>query len=202
MPEIILASESNARLKILQGAGLRPRVIVSGVDESAYPTCSPRELVSVLAEAKARRVGDVVSSGYVIGCDSVFSFEPGAEVGVTAFSKCESRQSAVALWKRLSGGEGYLLTGHYVLEAESGAGAGETNCTKVYFAKISSAQIEAYVNSGEPLEAAGGFAIDRLGGWFVESIEGDYTNVVGLSLPTLRRLFERLGRDVVELWEP
>lgn len=200
MVDVVLASGSNARLKVLKAAGISPRVIVSGIDESVYSTYPPRTLVLMLAEAKARKVAAELSSGYVIGCDSVFSFASDIDVCGLALGKPSNRQAAVALWEQLSGQEGYLLTGHYVMDIRNKSGVSEVNVTKMRFAEVDDIDIAAYVRTGEPLEGAGGFAIDRLGGWFVETIEGDYSNIVGISLPTLRRLFGQLGLNIAQLW--
>ena len=129
MTAIVLASASPARLAVLRAAGLEPRVMVSGVDETMFSATTPAELAGQLAQAKA----------------------------------------AVA-------------------------------ATAVRFGTPSEREIAAYVASGEPLAVAGAFTLDGRGGWFVDGIHGDHGNVLGISLPLLRRLLAGLGFGVTELW--
>ena len=114
--------------------------------------------------------------------------------------KPASAGAAAALWRDLAGQTGTLLTGHCVIDAATGATATEAGATQVRFGRPSEAEIAAYVASGEPLRVAGAFTLDGLGGWFVEEIRGDHGNVLGLSLPLLRRLLARLGVGVTDLW--
>ena len=200
MVDIILASASKARLQVLRSAGLDPRVIVSDIDEAAFGKLIPYEHVLNLAIAKARAVAHKVSSGFVIGCDSVLTFENRTEFKGQPIGKPHSSEEAYTLWRAMAGRKGKFLTGHCLIDVESTRLVTEVNQAKVRLSKLNDAEIEAYIATGEPLQAAGGFAIDRLGGWFIESINGDYSNVVGLSLPTLRRLFCELDVDVVDLW--
>ncbi|WP_218011167.1 Maf family protein [Herbidospora mongoliensis] len=195
MTELILASASPARLGVLRAAGLEPKVIVSGVDESAITAPTPADLALVLAKAKARAVADGVSgAALVIGCDSVLEFD-----GV-AYGKPASAEEATERWLSLRGQTGRLLTGHSVIDVASGREVGETCATTVHFGVPSDAEIAAYVASGEPLHVAGAFTLDGLGGWFIEGIEGDHGNVLGISLPLVRRLLGELGVEVTGLW--
>ncbi|HEX6521992.1 MAG TPA: Maf family protein [Streptosporangiaceae bacterium] len=195
MPQIILASASPARLKLLRAAGLDPEVVVSGVDETAFSAGSPAGLAGLLAEAKAAAVAADLRHGLVIGCDSVLDLD-GRPQGKPA-----SPADAVALWRSMSGRTGTLVTGHCVIDAATGRRAAAVAATLVRFGTPSVAEIDAYVASGEPLAVAGGFTLDGRGGWFVEGIDGDHGNVVGISLPLLRRLFAELGLKVSDLWE-
>jgi len=195
VPQIILASASPARLKLLRAAGLDPQVVVSGVDETAFSAGSPAELAGLLAEAKAAAVAAGLGHGLVIGCDSLLDLD-GRPQGKPA-----SPADAVALWRNLAGRTGTLVTGHCVIDAASGRRAAAVAATLVRFGTPSAAEIDAYVTSGEPLAVAGGFTLDGRGGWFVEGIDGDHGNVVGISLPLLRRLFAELGRKVTDLWK-
>jgi septum formation protein len=195
MPQIILASSSAARLGLLRGAGLEPKVIVSGVDEEAFTAPTTAGLVAVLAEAKAKAVAARVQHGYVIGCDSLLDLD-GQGLG-----KPGTAEVAKARWRAMSGRTGTLFTGHCVIDAATGRRAAEVAATTVRFGRPSPAEIEAYVGSGEPLNVAGAFTIDGRGGWFVDGIEGDHGTVLGLSLPLLRRLLATLGVAVTDLWE-
>jgi len=207
----VLASASPARLGLLRAAGVEPEVVVSGVDEDAI-LGPPGELALVLAEHKARAVADRLalevhdsSSGptLVLGCDSVLE-----RAGV-AYGKPVDASDAAARWRDMRGQEGILHTGHCLIALGHGGsehgGADHRSISAlasatVRFGSPSDAEIEAYVATGEPLRVAGGFTLDRLGGWFVDGIDGDPGTVLGLSLPLLRRLLADLGVEVPSLW--
>ena len=199
---LVLASQSPARLALLRTAGLEPEQIVSGVDEDTFDAASPAELALQLAIAKAQTVAARVGAdALVIGCDSVLDF------GGEALGKPADLDDAQARWHRMRGKDGVLVTGHCVVDTRGGADpddwkvALDVNPTMVRFTEVSDEEIEAYLASGEPLHVAGAFTLDGLGGWFVESIVGDPSNVIGLSLPLLRRLLDEVGVSVPELWK-
>ncbi|MER7130639.1 Maf family protein [Streptosporangium saharense] len=195
MTRIVLASASPARLALLRSAGLDPKVIVSGVDEEAVTAQTPADLCLTLANAKASVVARDLTSGLVIGCDSVL------ELDGQAYGKPSSPQEAVARWKSMRGRQGRLLTGHCVIDASDGRQVAEVGATVVRFGTPGDEEIAAYVATGEPLRVAGAFTLDGPGGWFVEGIDGDHGNVLGISLPLLRRLFGELGVSVPALWQ-
>ncbi|MBV8862013.1 MAG: septum formation inhibitor Maf [Mycobacterium sp.] len=207
MTRLVLGSASPGRLKVLRQAGIDPLVVVSGVDEDAVigalgPDASSGDVVAALAEAKADRVAgildDVVAADcVVIGCDSMLYLD-GQLVGKPASADAARRQ-----WRSMGGRSGQLYTGHCLLRVNDGhisQHVCESPYTTVYFAAPTAADLEAYIGSGEPLAVAGGFTLDGLGGWFVDRIEGDPSNVIGLSLPLTRSLLQRIGLSVSELW--
>jgi len=194
---LVLASASPARLATLQSAGVEPTVIVSGVDESQVNGLPPAELALQLAELKAAAVAgrtDLPEEAVVLGCDSVL------ELDGQALGKPESAADAVLRWKAMRGRTGVLHTGHALHDIATGAVAAATASTVVHFAEVTDEEIEAYVATGEPMHVAGAFTVDGLGGAFVTGIEGDYHNVVGLSLPLLRDLLGELGHAWTSLW--
>jgi septum formation protein len=197
---VVLASASPARLAVLRGAGLDPEVIVSGVDEDAFSAPSTGELAGVLATAKASTVASGLAdaaggdASLVIGCDSMLDLEG------RAYGKPKSTDEAAARWREMSGRSGTLFTGHCVIDTASGSQRREVAATTVRFGTPTDAEISAYVNTGEPLGMAGAFTIEGLGGWFVESIDGDHDNVIGISLPLLRRMLAGLGVTIPDLW--
>ncbi len=194
MTELVLASASPARLALLRSAGLDPRVIVSGVDESGFSADTPAALVGVLAQAKASAVAAGLDHGLVIGCDSVL------DLGGRALGKPKTAADAAALWREMSGRAGTLVTGHCVIDAATGRRAAAVAATTVRFGTPSDEDIAAYVASGEPLRVAGAFTLGGRGGWFVDGIDGDHGNVIGISLPLLGRLLAELGVAVRALW--
>ncbi|MFI6606043.1 nucleoside triphosphate pyrophosphatase [Streptomyces sp. NBC_01336] len=193
---LVLASASPARLALLRQAGFAPEVIVSGVDEDALSAPTPAELALVLAEAKAGVVAALpqAAGALVIGCDSVL------ELDGQALGKPADAEEATARWKSMRGRSGVLQTGHCLTDTASGRTASATASTTVRFGEPSDAEIAAYVASGEPLHVAGAFTLDGRSAPFVDSIDGDPGNVIGLSLPLLRRLLGELGIQVTDLW--
>lgn len=204
---LVLASASPARLSVLQGAGLAPQVEVSDVDEDALlaglPDASPAERVTALAAAKAttvaRRVADRLPDAVVVGCDSML------HLGGELVGKPRDAEAARARWRAMAGNTGELLTGHAVLRLDDGAidrVAEGHALTTVRFGRPDPAELETYLATGEPLAVAGAFTLDGLGGWFVDGIDGDPSNVIGISLPLTRRLLAGVGVRVTDLWRP
>ncbi|MGW8989555.1 nucleoside triphosphate pyrophosphatase [Streptomyces zhihengii] len=193
---LVLASASPARLNLLKQAGLDPHVIVSGVDEDALSAPTPAELALVLAEAKAAAVAarEEAAGSLLIGCDSVL------ELDGQALGKPADAEEATARWKAMRGRAGVLQTGHCVIDTVTGRRASATASTTVRFGEPSDAEVAAYVASGEPLHVAGAFTLDGLSAPFVDGIDGDPGNVIGLSLPLLRRLLAELGIEITDLW--
>ena len=196
----VLASASPARLATLRAAGIEPEVVVSGVDESSIAAPDAATLVEQLADAKARAASErVAGEALVLGCDSML------ELGHETLGKPSSPQEAVDRWRRLQGRSGVLHTGHALVTASDGVVRTYLSAvasTRVHFAEVSDDEIDAYVGTGEPLAVAGAFTIDGLGGWFIDSIDGDHHNVVGLSLPLLRRMLRKLGLSLADLGWP
>ncbi|MEV7088795.1 nucleoside triphosphate pyrophosphatase [Streptomyces sp. NPDC093085] len=193
---LVLASASPARLGLLMQAGITPEVIVSGVDEEALSAPTPGELALVLAEAKATTVAALpeAAGALVVGCDSVL------ELDGEALGKPADAEEATARWKAMRGRAGVLRTGHCVIDTATGKRAGRTASTTVHFGTPDDAEIAAYVASGEPLHVAGAFTLDGRSAPFVDRIEGDAGNVIGLSLPLLRELLREHGIGITTLW--
>jgi septum formation protein len=207
LTRIVLGSASPGRLRVLRQAGIDPLVRVSGVDEDAViagldPAAGPGDVVCALARAKARRVAGDLEAAWaadcvVIGCDSMLHFH-GALVG-----KPGSADAARNQWQSMGGRSGELFTGHCVLRLSDGLTTHEeveSAGTTVHFSIPADDDLRAYLAGGEPLQVAGAFTLDGLGGWFVDRIEGDPSNVIGLSLPLTRRLLAAVGLSIANLW--
>jgi septum formation protein len=191
---VVLASASPARLAVLRAAGVDPEVIVSGVNEDVYTAPSTGELTQVLASAKASSVASRLNDGLVIGCDSMLDLDG------RAYGKPASAAEAAERWHEMSGKTGTLFTGHCVIDVASGRCEAAVAATTIRFGTPTDAEISAYVATGEPLNMAGAFTIEGLGGWFVDSIDGDHNNVIGISVPLLRVLLRDLGITIPDLW--
>lgn len=195
---VVLASKSEARRNVLSNAGIEAEVIVSGFDESVIQDTVPTSLCTRLAVEKGKAVlprlddGDVV----LIACDSVLEFEGKVR------GKPRSSEAAVQQWLRMRGHTAILHTGHYVMVRLDGKQQSQVRVrsTTVHFADISTEEAEAYAATGEPIDVAGAFSINRLGGAFVTSIVGDPYNVVGISLPLVRQMVIDMGVQWHTLW--
>lgn len=207
MTRVVLGSASTGRLKVLRQAGIDPEVVVSGVDEDAVIAAldagsAPGQVVCALATAKAADVAARLSPGVaadcvVIGCDSMLYLD-GALCGKPASTDAARRQ-----WRTMAGRTGELHTGHSVSLLTDGSVRRTVTAsasTTVHFGEPSRADLEAYLASGEPMKVAGGFTLDGLGGWFIEGVAGDPSNVIGLSLPLMRKLLSQLEIDITRLW--
>ncbi|MEP7036014.1 MAG: nucleoside triphosphate pyrophosphatase [Dermatophilaceae bacterium] len=203
---LILGSASPARLETLQRAGVRPYVLLSDVDEgkvmadavSHFGDLDPQDMALVLARAKCETVAtllegdscpeDAPTGALVLGCDSVL------ELDGELHGKPADEAEAAARWKMMRGRSGVLHTGHWLIDDRdvggggTGATIGAVASTTVHFARVTDEEIAAYVATAEPLQVAGAFTIDGLGGPFISGIEGDHHNVVGISLPLLREM--------------
>ena len=195
-PVLVLASASPARLGLLRQAGFDPKVIVSGVDESALSAPTPAELALVLARAKAATVADGLTLGpaLVVGCDSVL------ELDGLALGKPADDAEALRRWQSMRGRSGVLQTGHCVIDTRTGRQASATASTTVRFGTPSDAEVAAYIATGEALHVAGAFTLGGRSAPFIDGVDGDPGNVIGLSLPLLRTLLAELGTAITDLW--
>jgi len=210
---VCLASTSPARLMLLRQAGIEPETRAPEVDEEAVVaaveagearTLAPDEHVLLLARRKAQDVAAALAAeqpdfdGIVIGGDSMF------ELGGAVLGKPYTPGVATARWRDMRGRTGVLHSGHSVFRLAPGEPAREAHgvaeASVTFAADVTDAEIAAYVASGEPLQVAGAFTVDSLGGAFIERVEGDPSTVVGMSLSTLRRLCGELGIVWTDLW--
>ncbi|GAA4398262.1 Maf family protein [Fodinibacter luteus] len=184
-PDVVLLL-ARAKADDVVGA-LRAEEVAAGEDGAAGPAVVDLDVdVDVL----------------VLGCDSVL------ELDGEVHGKPVDAAEAVERWRRMRGRTGVLHTGHWLVDARhpddggTGGMVGGTASTTVHFADLDDAEVEAYVATGEPLRVAGAFTIDGLGGPYVAGIEGDPSNVIGVSLPLLRELVRELGLAWHDLRHP
>lgn len=184
---LILASESPRRYELLKQMGLDFEVVPSNVSEDFVQAESPQEHVMRLAEAKAREVANRYPDHWVIAADTIVC------INGSILGKPKGRDEAVEMLRRLSGREHRVWTGFSVLHSGKGESDQEVVQTAVRMKTLTAAEIEWYVHTGEPLDKAGGYAIQGIGSFIVESIQGSYTNVVGLPICELIQMLTRIG---------
>ena len=199
--QVVLASASPARTRLLSDAGVAHTIRVSGVDEQAIVDAEgwldAHSVAGGLARAKARDVAAGLGEGFlVIGCDSVF------DIGGEIHGKPADVWQARARWEQMRGGDGILFTGHHVVDTSRGLEVNRVSASTVYFADPTDDEIDAYIATGEPLRVAGGVTIDALGAPFISRIDGDHSNVMGLSIPTLRLMLMEIDIAWPTLWAP
>jgi septum formation protein len=196
--KLVLASTSPARKKLLQEAGIIFETVAPGVDEDALVAlkkpATAHDMTVLLAEAKASAVTHNHPHSLVLGCDSALEFD-GEILG-----KPYQPEVAIERWKKMRGNSGFLYSGHHLIDTSTNLGVSAVSKTEVHFANLSDQEIQRYVATGEPLQVAGAFTIDGMGGAYVEKIVGDYHTVVGLSLVELRKMVTDLGHQYQDLW--
>jgi septum formation protein len=171
---LILASKSPRRKHLLEQAGLKFSIIPSDFDESSVAMSDPASYVRTLAEFKALDISQKHADSWVIGADTIVLIDS------HILGKPGSKDEAREMLKRLSGKSHQVLTGYCICCRGKKELFSETVKTKVYFKKLRLEEIDWYIETGEPLDKAGAYAIQGLGSFLVRSIDGSYTNVVGL----------------------
>jgi septum formation protein len=190
LPRIVLASQSKSRRRLLESAGLSPTIVISHVDEETdfFNSMTPADMVIALAITKAHTVREQIDfPAIIIGCDSTFDFD-GKSLG-----KPGTPEIAIERARNVRGNSGLLHTGHCIIDTSKDIEISDRVTTRVNFADMSDEEINDYVATEEPLHVAGGFTLDGFSSPFISSIEGDYTNVVGISMPFLRKACSQLG---------
>ena len=191
---LILASGSSARLALLRDAGFTPSVVVSGVNEDDIDPTDTAGSAGRLAVTKAEAVARSNGNALVVGCDSMLEFDG------RSHGKAASLAEARAWLEAMRGRSGTLWTGHCVIDELTGNRVDEVVGTIVRFGVTTDAELDAYLSTPDVLSVAGAFTLDGRSAPFIDGIDGDPGNVIGLSLPALRRLLTRLSVSVTDLW--
>ena len=195
---IVLASASPSRRFILESAGVDPIIHPADIDEDALIAslndAPPREVILALCATKAEAVAAQYPDDIVIGCDSMLLLNG------TLQGKPHTIDATINRWKAQRGKTADLITGHCIVAPGGEQQVLDAASTSVTFGDVSDADIDAYARSGEPLKCAGAFTLEALGGWFIDRINGDPSNVIGLSLPLVRRALSSFGIDVADVW--
>jgi septum formation protein len=191
---LVLASGSPARLRLLRDAGFDPKVVLSGIDERSMEDADTAVLVTTLATRKAEAVADRSGEAVVVGCDSMLEFDG------RQFGKPSSPAEAKGWLQEMRGRTATLFTGHCVIDESTGQQVTGVAGTAVRFGVTTDAELDAYLATGEAMAVAGAFTLDGRSAPFVDGVDGDPGNVIGLSLPLLRSLLARLDIGIVDLW--
>jgi nucleoside triphosphate pyrophosphatase len=189
--KLILASSSPRRAEVLRDAGIAFEICAAQVDEAAHPGETAQAMVARLAEAKARTAAEKIASGrvdcIVVGADTA------VELDGEIFGKPPDAAGAREMLAALAGRTHHVLTGIFLLRLPDGATRATVESTSVTFAPLAPGEIADYVAGGEPMDKAGGYAIQGVAGRYISRIEGCYFNVVGLPLAKLHALLRDLG---------
>ena len=184
---VVLASSSPRRREILEKTGLKFMVDAAEINEDHGRRMKPAELAKTISLEKAKVVAARHPCSIIIAADT-FGVLDGRLLG-----KPRDEDEARLMLESMGGRRHRVVTGFTILDTETGKAVSKAVETKVYFRKLDSEEIEAYVKTGEPLDKAGAYAIQGMGALLVEKIEGDYYNVIGLPLSSLARELKRFG---------
>lgn len=187
MKRIILASASPRRREILEITGLKFEVDASDYEEHFRSNLGPHELARYLSGEKARKVSKKYGNAIIIAADTFIVFRR------KIYGKPRTATEAKRMLGELNGKTHSVISGFTILDTGTNKAVSGSVETRVTLRKLSSKEIASYVESGEPLDKAGAYAIQGLGALIVRKIEGDYFNVVGLPLAALAEQLKKFG---------
>lgn len=190
MRKIILASASPRRKEILRKTGLNFSICTSDYKEDINLSLKPRALAKFLSRKKAETVAHKYKNAIIIAADTFIVFKN------RLLGKPHTDKEAEKMLNMLNGKAHSVITGFTIMDTASKKILSRSVETKVYFKKLGRKEINAYVRSKEPLDKAGAYAIQGLGSVFIERIDGDFLNVVGLPLLALTESLKKFGITV------
>jgi len=188
--QIILASKSPRRKHLLENIGLKFKIVPSDINEDLIPLSSPRKYAENLSKEKTKKVAQKYKDAIIIGADSIVIFK-GEIIG-----KPKSMKNAKEILRKLSGQKHLVITGFTVLDSKAGKSITKSVLSYVFFKPLSEKEINAYVKSKEPMGKAGAYAIQEKAGMFIEKVEGDFFNVVGLPIFALCKTLQEFGINI------
>jgi len=191
MKTIILASASPRRKELLEKIGLRFEVEPSNYEEDMLSALEPHELAQKISLEKAKVVASKHKNAIVIAADTFTIF------GGQILGKPHTEKEARKMLETISGKSHSVITGFSIIDTGTSKTLSKSVETKIYIRKLTLAEVDAYVKSKEPLDKAGAYAIQGLGSVFVEKIEGDYFNVIGLPLSAFTEALKEFGINIL-----
>lgn len=189
--QIILASKSPRRKQLLENIGLKFKIVPSDVNEDLIPISFPKKHAENLSREKAKKVAEKYEDAIIIGADSIVVFK-GEIIG-----KPKSLKNAKEILRRLSGQKHTVITGFTVLDSKTNKSLTKSVSSRVFFKKLTEKEINVYVGSKEPMGKAGAYAIQEKAGMFIEKVEGDFFNVVGLPIFALCKTLQEFGINII-----
>lgn len=191
MKKIILASQSPRRRDLLKQIGLKFEIDPSNYEEDMTLKMEPNKLAEFLSLGKAKDVATRHKDSIIISADTIVA------VDEDVFGKPKTPEKAKYMLQKLSGRAHSVITGFTIIDTGANKQITRSVETKVYFKNLSEQEIDLYVATGEPLDKGGGYAIQGKAALFVEKIEGDYFNIVGLPILALTEELKNLGIKIL-----
>jgi septum formation protein len=191
MKKIILASQSVRRKELLEHIGLKFEICPSKYEEDMTLKMTPAKLAERLSLGKAQDVAQKYDDAIIVGADSIIAFKN------KIFGKPKTPERAKEMLKELSGKAHLAITGFSIIDTKTGRQVSKSVETKVCFKNLSEKEIDAYIATGEPLDKAGAYGIQMMGGIFVKKVEGDFINIVGLSIFELVAELKKFGIEIL-----
>jgi len=190
MKQIILASKSPRRKELLENIGLKFKIVPSDINEDLISFSSPKEYAERLSKEKAKKVVEEYQDAIIIGADSIVILN-GEIIG-----KPKSLENAKEILRKLSGRKHTVITGFTVVDSKTGKSVTKSVLSSVTFKKLSEEEIDDYVTTGELMDKAGAYAIQEKAGAFIEKVEGDFFNIVGLPIFALCKVLQEFDINI------
>lgn len=195
MKKIILASKSPRRKQLLKSIKLKFEVVVSNLNEDLIVEKNPKKLVEKISKQKAKTVAKKHKNAIIIAADTIVVLDGGI------IGKPGSKKEAIEILKKLSNRSHEVITGFTVLDSKTKKIVTKSVVSKVYFKKLTEKEILVYVETGEPMDKAGAYGVQDRAGAFIEKIEGDFFNVVGLPIFNVCKALLKFDINIISHWK-